>query len=171
MKVTRTITKQDLRELYDAYFEGIRGYLYYKCGDIDLAEDLVQETFIKIWNKRDEIEKETVKNLLYTIAKNLLMNHFNHQKVVREHQNNSDSELSTASLSPQFQMEEKEFERKLNKAISMLPEDCREVFLMNRIDKLKYKEIADRLGLSIKAIEKRMSKTLGILKETLGVKI
>ena len=171
MKVTRSFTKKDLRELYDQYFESIRGFLYYKCGDIDLAEDLVQETFIKVWNKRNDIQLDTVKSLLYTIANNLLMNHFNHQSVVREHQKNSSIAVSSNMSSPQFVMEEKEFEKKLNDAISNLPEDCREVFLMNRIEKLKYKEIAERLGLSVKAIEKRMSKTLGLLKESLGIKV
>ncbi|MEQ8907419.1 RNA polymerase sigma-70 factor [Ekhidna sp.] len=171
MKVTHPFTKNDLKVLYDEYFESIRGFIYYKCGDIDLADDLVQETFIKIWNKRDEIEKETVKSLLYTIANNMLINHFNHQKVVREHQKSANPGSSSSSDSPQFQMEEAEFEAKLNNAIAKLPEDCREVFLMNRIDKLKYAEIAERLNLSVKAIEKRMSKTIGLLKESLGMKI
>ncbi|MEQ9007847.1 MAG: sigma-70 family RNA polymerase sigma factor, partial [Ekhidna sp.] len=137
MKVTHPFTKNDLKVLYDEYFESIRGFIYYKCGDIDLADDLVQETFIKIWNKRDEIEKETVKSLLYTIANNMLINHFNHQKVVREHQKSANPGSSSSSDSPQFQMEEAEFEAKLNNAIAKLPEDCREVFLMNRINKLK----------------------------------
>ena len=61
--------------------------------------------------------------------------------------------------------------KKLNQVIKALPDGCREVFLMNRIDKLKYDEIAERLELSVKAIEKRMSKALGIIKEQLGMKI
>ncbi len=171
MKVTRPLKKEDLKKLYDEYFESLRGFLYYKCGDIDVADDLVQETFIKVWNKRDEIQMDTVKSLLYTIANNLLMNHFNHQKVVREHQKSTTVEISTNANSPQFQMEEAEFEQKLNRVIESLPDDCREVFLMNRIDKLKYAEIAERLNLSVKAIEKRMSKTLSLIRESLGMKI
>ncbi len=171
MKVTRRFTKNDLRSIYDQYFESIRGFLYYKCGDLDLAEDLVQETFIKVWNKKEEIQLDTVKSLLYTIANNLLMNHFNHQSVVREHQKTSNASISSNLASPQFVLEEKEFEEKLNSALAKLPDDCREVFLMNRIEKLKYKEIAERLDLSVKAIEKRMSKTLALLKEYLGMKV
>ncbi len=171
MKVTHSFTKNDLKRLYDEYFESLRGFLYYKCGDVDVANDLVQETFIKVWNRRDDIQMETVKSLLYTIANNLLMNHFNHEKVVREHQRSTVVEVSSNTTSPQFQMEEAEFERKLNTVIENLPADCREVFLMNRIDKLKYAEIAERLNLSVKAIEKRMSKTLSIIRENLGMKI
>ena len=75
------------------------------------------------------------------------------------------------NVSPQFSLEEKEFEQKLNDSLKVLPDGCREVFLMNRIDKLKYDEIAQRLDLSVKAIEKRMSKAISILKEQLGMKI
>lgn len=171
MKVSKSFTKNDLKEIYEEYFESLRGFLYYKTGDIDLAEDLVQEVFIKVWEKRDDIKKETLKSLLYTIANNLMINHFNHQKVVAKHQGEASREMKMEQVSPHFSLEEKEFEKKLNNSIKALPDGCREVFLMNRIDKLKYGEIAERLELSVKAIEKRMSKAISILKDQLGMKI
>ena len=163
-------TKDDLREIYDAYFDALRRYLYYKTNDIDLSEDLVQEVFIKVWEKRESIKKETVKSLLYTIANNLMINHFNHQQVVVAHQKDNltvDREHHT----PQFELEHQEFKQLLNQAIQEMPEGSREVFLMNRIDKLKYDEIATRLGLSVKAVEKRMSKALSVIKERIGRKV
>ena len=171
MEVNKHFTKDDLKEVYDQYFESLRGFLYYKTGDIDLSEDLVQEVFIKVWEKRDGIKKETVKSLLYTIANNLMINHYKHKQVVLNHQGDVIAQNRTEQKSPQFVFEEKEFEKKLNEVILSLPEGCREVFLMNRIDKLKYDEIAERLDLSVKAIEKRMSKAIAIIKEKLGVKI
>ena len=170
MKASRKFNKEDLKSIYDEYFDALRGFLYYKCGDIEVAEDLVQEVFIKVWEKREGIEMTTIKSLLYTMCNNLLMNYFNHQKVVQRHQSEAppaDRHTST----PQFEMEEKEFEQQLNSSISDLPDGCREVFLMNRIDKLKYAEIAERLELSVKAVEKRMSKAISILKEKLGQKV
>ena len=65
----------------------------------------------------------------------------------------------------------KEYEEKLNNVLSQIPEGSREVFLMNRIEGLKYKEIAENLGLSVKAIEKRISKALEIIREKLGVNL
>ncbi len=171
MEVSKRFTKNDLKEVYDQYFESLRGFLYYKTGDIDLSEDLVQEVFIKVWEKRDSIKKDTIKSLLYTIANNLMINHFKHKQVVMNHQGDVIAQNRTELNSPQFVLEGKEFEEKLNAVIQSLPEGCREVFLMNRIDKLKYEEIADRLELSVKAIEKRMSKAIGIIREQLGVKI
>lgn len=171
MEVSKKFTKNDLREVYDQFFESLRGFLYYKTGDIDLAEDLVQEVFIKLWEKRDTIKKETVKSLLYTIANNMMINHYKHKQVVMNHQSDVIARDKKEYNSPQFVLEEKEFEDKLNRVIASLPEGCREVFLMNRIEKLKYDEIAERLELSVKAIEKRMSKAISIIKEQLGVKI
>lgn len=162
--------KEDLKQAYDLYFESLRGFLYYKTGDIALSEDLVQEVFVKVWEKRGSIETKTLKSLLYTIANNLMINHMNHLKVVAKHE--GEVKLSSnRTESPQFILEEKEFEVKLNKCIESMPEGCREVFLMNRIDKLKYVEIAERLDLSVKAIEKRMSKALSIIKEQIGLKV
>lgn len=171
MDVSKSFTKNDLKEVYDQYFESLRGFLYYKTGDIELAEDLVQEVFIKVWEKKDGIYKDSVKSLLYTMATNLMINHFKHKQVVMGHQSDVVAQNKAEMSSPQFILEEKEFEKKLNTVIESLPEGCREVFLMNRIDKLKYDEIAERLELSVKAIEKRMSKAISIIKDQLGVKI
>jgi RNA polymerase sigma-70 factor (ECF subfamily) len=68
-------------------------------------------------------------------------------------------------------MEMDEYDQRLQKVLSSLPEGGREVFLMNRLEDLTYQEIADRLGLTVKAIEKRISKVIKILREKLGVDI
>ena len=164
-------SKEDLKEVYEEHFDGIRNFLYYKSGDIDLAEDLVQEVFIKLWEKRSEIRQETVKSLLFTMANNLLLNHFKHLQVVRSHEGEKIRENHQEWSTPQFQMEEKEFEIKLNAILAKIPEGSREVFLMNRIERIKYDEIAARLDITVKAVEKRMSKALSILREELGRKI
>jgi len=169
---SNSFNKNDLRDCYDLYFEAIRNYVFYKVRDSALAEDIVQETFIKLWKNRDTIRKETVKSLLYTIANNTVINHFNHMKVVRNHESDVvATHDGSSSQSPQYVLEEKEFEVKLNHIINMIPEGSREVFLMNRIEQLTYSEIAERLELSVKAVEKRMSKALAIIKEQLGRKL
>ncbi len=153
------------------YFESLRGFLYYKTGDIGLAEDIVQEVFIKVWEKRSKVELSTLRSFLFTIANNLMINHMNHLKVVSRHEGEVKMGSNDERRSPQFIMEEKEFEVKLNRCIESMPEGCREVFLMNRIDKLKYGDIAERLDISVKAVEKRMSKAISIVREQIGMKI
>ena len=66
-------------------------------------------------------------------------------------------------------MEMKEYEQKLTRVLEQMPEGSREVFLMNRLEDLKYREIAENLGISVKAVEKRMSKALQIIREKLNV--
>lgn len=167
-----SFNKNDLKDCYDLYFDAIRNYVFYKVRDNALAEDIVQETFIKLWKNRETIRKKTVKSLLYTIANNTVINHFNHLKVVRTHESDVlATSGSSSSHSPQYLLEEKEFEVRLNEIINMIPDGSREVFLMNRIEELKYTEIAERLQLSVKAVEKRMSKAILIIREQLGRKL
>ncbi|MEL7146042.1 MAG: RNA polymerase sigma-70 factor [Bacteroidota bacterium] len=167
-----SFSKKDLQVCYDLYFDAIRNYVFFKVRDTALAEDIVQETFIRLWKKRETIRKETIKSLLYTIANNTVINHFNHMKVVRNHESQvMASGGGKHEYSPQFLLEEKEFEVKLNHIINKIPEGSREVFLMNRIEQMKYTEIAERLNLSVKAVEKRMSKALVIIRENLGKKL
>lgn len=163
------ISKADYIDLFNQLYSPIKNFIYYKTGDIELADDIAQDTFIKIWEKRNEIRNETVKSLLYTIAGNLCKNRFEHQQVVFEFANNF--QQTETSVSPEFELELKEFNDKLQNAIGKLKDKNRVVFLMNRIDGLTYKQIAGNLGLSQKAIEKRMKNALDELKKTIEYKI
>ncbi len=156
---------QDFKSIFDQYYESIKRFLYYKVGDIAVAEDIAQEVFLKAWEKRESVKLETVKSFLYTIAGNLAINHLKHRNIVFNFIKNDSGEKVTNS--PEFELEMKEFKQKLEKTLAEMPENSRIVFLMNRIEKLKYSEIATRLDLSVKAIEKRMSIALKYLKEKL----
>lgn len=163
------ITKSEFIELFNQMYQPVKNFVYYKSGDIEMAEDIAQETFIKIWEKRDIIRSKTIKSLLYTIASNLYKNEFEHKKVVFDFANSylQDDFSST----PEFELELKEFNLKLQQAIGRLNEKNRTVFLMNRIDGLTYKEIAASLSLSEKTIEKRMKNVLHELKRTIEYKL
>ncbi|WP_346859720.1 RNA polymerase sigma-70 factor [uncultured Draconibacterium sp.] len=163
------LKKSEFVELFNEMYQPVKNYVYYKTGDMEVAEDVVQDTFVKIWEKREEIRPKTVKALLYTIAGNLCKNRFEHQQVVFEFANNYKHEFNNSS--PEFELELKEFEAKLQGAIEKLNEKNRTVFLMNRIDGLTYKQIAENLELSVKAVEKRMKNALSELKETIEYKI
>lgn len=159
----------EFQDIFEQYYTPIKNFLYYKCGDVDQSEDLAQDVFIKLWDKRDEVQLDTVKSYLYAIAGNMLLNKIRHDKVVvnfAERNKNQQNEHS-----PEFQLEEKEFKEELEKVISQIPEKQREVFLMNRIEELTYKEIAARLEISVKAVEKRMHGALSNLREHIKYKI
>ena len=157
------ISKEQFTEIFDKHYTAIKNFIYYKTGDIEVAEDLTQEAFIKVWERRSQIVIETVRPLLYTIAGNLFTNSYNHSKVkLKFSQQLTDTKTT---VSPEYEMEVKEFDVRLQKALSDLSEKNREVFLMNRIDEMTYAEIATSLGLSVKAIEKRMKGALDQLRD------
>uniref|UniRef100_UPI0040487D6A RNA polymerase sigma-70 factor n=1 Tax=Roseivirga sp. TaxID=1964215 RepID=UPI0040487D6A len=163
------MTLLEFKQIFDLYYHPIKNFLYYKCGDIDQAEDLTQDVFMKLWDKREEINIETVKSYLYTIASNMLLNKIRHDKVVMNFADKNRDHFNEQS--PQYALEEKEFKKQLEDTIGAMPEKQREVFLMNRIDELTYKEIAERLELSVKAVEKRMHGALSYLRDKVQHKI
>lgn len=163
------MTLGQFKEIFNQYYTPIKNFLYYKCGDVALAEDLTQDVFMKVWDKREEVNQDTVKSYLYTIANNMLLNKLRHDKVVLNFAEKNKDQKNAQS--PEYALEEKEFKQKLEQTISNMPEKQREVFLMNRIDELTYKEIAERLELSVKAVEKRMHGALNYLKDKIAHKV
>ena len=156
------MTLESFNSIFDTYYRPLKNFLYYKLADKDLAEDITQEVFIRAWDKRDSIIMETVKSYLYKIANNLAINHFNSAK--KRFELKLGDHDSTVSESPHYVMEKDEFAARLNRALENLPEQQRVTFLMNRIDDLTYREIAERLEISVKAVEKRMQLALESLR-------
>lgn len=144
----------------------LQNYLFYKFGNEEQASDVVQETFIKLWENCSSVPLEKAKSYIYTIANNTSLNHIAHQKVVLKYaQINSQNAFGE---SPDFILEEQEFGQKLQNAIANLTEAQRSAFLLNRIDGKKYAEIADIMGISVKAVEKRISGALVALRKEIA---
>jgi RNA polymerase sigma-70 factor (ECF subfamily) len=109
---------------------------------------------------------EKVKGYLFAVAGNLFLDEKKHEQVVLRFQRQAPTEESTDE-NPHFDLETRELQDRLEKAIAQLPEHQRVVFLMNRMDKMKYVEIAAHLDLSVKAVEKRMHLALVELRQIL----
>lgn len=159
------------KSIFDEYYHPIKNFLYYKLGDVALAEDITQEVFMKAWEKKDQIVVETVKSYLYKIAGNLAINHFKSAKSNYEFELKPENPTPSNTEQPDYTMEKDEFAKQLESAIGSLTENQRVVFLMNRIDDLTYKEIAKRLDLSVKAVEKRMHNALEALRQMIDHKL
>ena len=151
------------RDFYLKQVQAATNFAYYKCGDDEAALDLVQDAFTKIWENCSKIDFTKAKTYLFTSINNLFLNTIKHQKVVLQYAKEAPN-LDTNNQSPEYLLEEEEFKQKLTTAIASLSEAQREVFLLNRIDGKKYREIAELLDISQKAVEKRMSGALQILK-------
>lgn len=154
--------------LFTQHIGDVRNFMYYKTGDLDTAEDLAQESFVKMWENCADIIFSKAKSFLFTVANRLFLNTIRHEKVKLNFMKENPIDKQSKSDNPEFLMEEQEFKNKLQDAISALPEIQREVFLMNRIDKMSYNEIAETLNISVKAVEKRMGNCLRTLKENVS---
>lgn len=140
---------------FRSHAKSLRNYLYYKFGNEEQAEDVTQEAFIKLWENCDKVPPEKAKSFLYTVANNTSLNHIAHQKVVLEYEKKSNIS-GTDNLSPEFILEEEQFKNKLQTAIGNLSEAQRTAFLLHRVEGKKYHEIAEMLGITVKAVEKRL---------------
>lgn len=158
--------EKNFESIFNDCSESLRNLIYYKCGDTDLADDIIQDAFIKLWKNCKKVVFFKAKSYLYTVANNNLLNHIAHKKVVLRYEQKPHTDINTQD--PQFIIEEKEFMTKLKKAINELPEKQKETFLLSRIDKKSYREIAEVTGVSVKAIEKRIHYALLSLRKKLG---
>ncbi len=161
------MTKAEFKIIYDLYFDNIRRYIYYRSGNEELAADIAQEAFIKVWENQFDYQPNKTKSLLYKIALDNYITHFRKGKVEAKYLN--EVKLGSAEGSEDNSLEYKELKSRYEKILAKLPEKQREVFLMSRLEELTYKEIAERLEIGVKAVEKRMSLALGVLKREIKV--
>lgn len=159
--------EKTFRILFDNHSEVIRNFIYYKCGNMQQAEDITQDAFVKLWKNCKKVVFEKAKSFVMKVAQNAFYNEMDHKKVVLKY-NAQANPIRIDGQSPEFLIEEKEFMVKLQRSISELPVKQREVFLLSRKDKKTYREIAEMIGLTQKAVERRMHLALVELREKLG---
>ena len=151
--------------IYDNHFDNLRRYLYYRSGDQDLSADIAQDVFMKIWKKKIDITKGNIKSLLFKMGTDEFISYFRRSKIERDYVNTQDFKLVHENNDQNDFAEKKQ---KFEKALMNLTDKQRVALLMNKMEGLTYKEIAESLNLSQKAIEKRISQALSALKNNLN---
>ena len=157
------------RELFDRYYTLLTNIANRYVEDAHIAEDIAQDVFIKLWNRRKNLAIHfSFKQYICRAVVNTSINHLRQQKkldiILSE---DTDEEYFTRpNLTDDDQRAEQEnLENKLLEAIQRLPERCRLVFTMHKIDGLSHKEVAEELGISTKTIENQITKAMKVLKE------
>ncbi len=163
------------RTVFYAYFNSLEVFAKAYVVDGDVAKDMVQDVFYKLWKKRATLpENLNLKAYLYQATKNNCLNYLKHLKVKETYENRmqdsyNDLLLNYEALS-QLNFDKVTFQElsdKLNESISNLPPKCREVFELSRFEGYKNRKIAEQLNISIKAVEGHISKALKQLKSQL----
>lgn len=153
-------------DYYTQYFKKllIESDKYVK--DIQVAEEIVQDVFLKIWERSVDLDQiQSLKSYLYRSVINSSINYVNRQKNLEQHHQKIAAEFTQQDLDQLD--EENELIILLFKEIDKLPPKCREVFKLNRFEHLKYKEIALRLDISEKTVENHIANALKTLRETM----
>jgi RNA polymerase sigma-70 factor, ECF subfamily len=131
------------------------------------AEEIVQDLYVKLWEKREQISIETsVKNYFFRSVKNLCLNFIQHNKTKIAHAQKLLSEMEN-NFSDDNSYPEPDLYEKIEESINSLPEKRREIFRLSRQEGLKYQEIAQKLNISIKTVETQMSLAIKTLRDKL----
>ncbi|KYP15057.1 RNA polymerase sigma-70 factor [Flavihumibacter sp. CACIAM 22H1] len=155
-------------EVFKTHFKELHSYACTLVKDDMVAEEMVQQVFFRIWEKKEQLSiHSSATAYLYRSVYHECLNYLKHQKVKTAYQVYAKTTADTGTGSAAQKIQLSELQQHLNKALNELPEQCRTIFQMSRYEELKYQEIADRLGLSIKTIENQMGKALRILREKL----
>jgi RNA polymerase sigma-70 factor (family 1) len=154
------------RRIYNECSRDLYNFLYYKYGKENNPEDLMQEAFTRLWDNCKKVTPEKARSFLFTVANNQMLNELAKKKTVLTYQ--KEDQVTRTNESPHYLLEETEYMNRLQKAIEELTEEQRVAFLLNRIEGKKHREIADMLGISQKAVEKRIYKALESLQQKIG---
>ncbi len=160
------MTKKEFKDIFNLNFDAVRNYIYYRCGDADLATDVAQEAFMKIWEKQNIVDSNKVVALLYKISGDIFINNYRKQKTVLKFALSIKPQTNTQT--PEDILQFKELQNTYNNILNIMPEKQRVTFLMHRLEGYSYSEIADHLNLSVKAIEKRMKLAIEFLRKNIN---
>src|SRR5699024_9908354 len=152
-------------QVFKEKLKALHAYAFTFVQDSDVAEDMVQSAFIKFWERSKKMHIHTsVTSYLYKAVYNNSLNHLKHQKVKNKHAHYIRSKHKSLKSTTEEQMKGNEIQTKITEALKELPEGCRTIFQMSRFEALKYREIAEKLDISVKTVENQMGKALKIMR-------
>ncbi|MGV8880475.1 MAG: RNA polymerase sigma-70 factor [Sphingobacteriaceae bacterium] len=162
--------KQAFEWLFNCYYAKLAFFANRFLNDINIAEEITGEMFFKLWEKHEQLViTSSVSAFLYTMTKNKCLNYLKHQKIENLYLNylQKNNLLETCAADTEKCYNDKELALQIKAAVERLPEKCRQVFMMSRYEDLKYRDIAVRLDISSKTVERHMGIALERLRKIL----
>jgi RNA polymerase sigma-70 factor, ECF subfamily len=169
--VLKKIQSGDLKEfekLFKLFYSPLCVYANRLLNDKDKAEEIVQEIFYKIWKNREFLDiKVAFKPYLYRSVHNNCLQAIEHNGVEEKYKLHIMLDNKDFVTDPLKEMELEEMNHVIENTMENLPERCRTIFTMNRYEGLKYREIAEKLKISVKTVEAEMGKALYTFRQNL----
>lgn len=163
MAVTVINNPYEFESLFRYNFRPLCLYALHYVGDVDIAEDIVQECFMKLWERLEQGSSvDNRRAYLYMTVRNRSLDHLRRKGLPTESLKPNDT---YGIIDDEDAQERSEAEARLWTAIDSLPPKCREVFILSKRDGLKYEEIAEELDLSVNTVRNQISKALKMIKE------
>jgi len=159
------LTQQEFKTCFDDWFDDIRNYISYRSYDPELATDITQEAYMKLWEKNLEYRGMQTRSLLYKIANELWISTYRKKQSEKNYVETQVLDFQENTTEEDYNAEQ--LQDRISKSLAELPEKRRTVFLLSRMEGLTYQQIATQLDISVKAVEKRMSLTLETLRKKL----
>jgi len=154
---------------FKKYYASMCGYANKYLSDLDQAEEVVQEVFLKYWDKRTQLDvSESLEAYLFRSVRNNCLNYIKYLKVRTQYASDQAEIIKEQRNESNDKVVELELQQKIHECIDQLPEKRKEIFQLSRDEGLKYKEIAEQLGVSLKTVEAQMGKALKFLRENLA---
>jgi RNA polymerase sigma-70 factor (ECF subfamily) len=155
-------------QVFKQYFKDLHSYACAIVKDGAVAEGIVQNVFLKLWERNEPLlYNQSPAAYLYRSVHNYALNHLKHQKVKQAYDIHALNHSRTYSDNTANKLHLAELQNRFSEALNELPEQCRTIFQMSRFRDLKYQEIANELGISIKTVEAQMGKALKVLRKEL----
>jgi RNA polymerase sigma-70 factor (family 1) len=151
--------------IFSAYYKDLVVFALRYTNDLNSAEEIVQDTFVKIWEEHGSIKiTVSLRSYLMKVVKNDFLDRLRHKKIVQNHN------VFVQENSPLFENEtenyllQSELQGLIDEALQKLPDEIAETFRMNRFKGMKYREIAEMYGISERTVEARIGKALHMLR-------
>jgi RNA polymerase sigma-70 factor (ECF subfamily) len=158
-------TSKGFEHLFKSMYAALSRYAFTIVTDEMLAEECVQEVFVKVWQQKDNMDKGmNINAYLYRAVHNNAINVLNKNKLTMKYQKHIQDSVSEYEHSPLHNIQAAELQKEIDSAMEKVPEKCRMIFHLSRQEGKTYQEIATLLDLSIKTVENQMSKALRILR-------
>jgi RNA polymerase sigma-70 factor (ECF subfamily) len=160
-----TITRQEFEEIFRLHYANLCAYAYKYLQEKEASEELVQDVFFKLWVKRTEIDiQSSLKSYLYRAVRNGALNVISHLKIREEYKASNEQNRLDTEMQDGDELVGSELNQCIQSSLMKMPEQRRRIFVMSRYEDLKYREIAEQLGVSIKTVESQMTKALKFLR-------
>jgi RNA polymerase sigma-70 factor (ECF subfamily) len=155
-------------KIYRSYVKELCSFAAYYVKSFDAAQDIVQNLFLLLWERKETIRIDGfLKTYLFTSVRNLSLNFLKHQTADRISSNTYSMMFSIPSATPHEIAEHQELDVLITQALEKIPERCRIVFILSRYFNMKYIEIAEILGISVKTVDAHMVKAVKSLRSNL----